>query len=613
MSTSLFSRPLTSFVAALVVVTTLALAATAAWAGPGYRPDSTHSSISLGAEIPTGVAIDQSSQVIYVAEASRDLINVQPGMIQQLNSSGVPTANSPFGTGGQDFFVGVAVDAATHGIYGYQIEGANTPLGPKGTPKVSAFSSTGTLGTSFGTANAEAETIAVNSSGRLLFPNDIANSVQIFNSSGAVEGAVICTVACPGGAFTTPQAVALDSAGKLYVVDSGGGGRVLRFAPSGGSYVYESTLQSGEGAVAVAVDSSNGNVFVGDLTGGTYHVVAYDSAGNEFDDFAAGAATKSMVEQISGQLAVNSTTHELYLSNPGGKNLKLFEPIASIPAPTATAVAPSPIGQATAILKATVNPQGHVLTSCGFEYTDHADFLANGYANAKDASCPAVVGTPESTTISAGVTGLNPGTSYDYRIKVESHGGAAESGDQSFQTLPPLPPEVTTGAATSLSKNGATLAGSLNPKGGTVSDCRFEYVSQAVFQSGGFSGAAAKACTTKPSGTTAAPVSAKITGLDAGTTYRYRLVATNNSGSTPAADASFATTAETCAENAALCPPSSTPTTPSVPAQVEAGPLPTQPVTQPKKKPLTCHKGFKKKRVRGKLKCVRIKKHRAKR
>src|SRR5262249_22617571 len=191
--------------------------------------------------------------------------------------------------------------------------------------------------------------------------------------------------------------------------------------------------------------------------------------------------------------AVNATTHELYLTNPGGKSLRLFEPIASIPAPTATPATPSLVGQVSATLKATVNPSGHVLTSCGFEYTDHADFLANGYANAKDASCPAVVGTPEATSVSSNVAGLTPGTSYDYRIKVESHGGSAESSDQSFQTLPPLPPEVTTGAATSLSKDGATLGGTLNPKGGTVSNCHFEYVTQAAFQSSGFTGAGSKA------------------------------------------------------------------------------------------------------------------------
>jgi hypothetical protein len=608
MSTSLFSRPLAAFVAALGSVIVLALSAATAWAGPGYRPDSTHPSIDLTGQVPAGVAIDQSSQAIYVAELSRNLNEIEAGLVEQLSPGGQPTANSPFGTGGQDFFTAVAVDAATHGIYAYQTEAPNTPVGPLGTPKVSAFSSTGTLGTSFATANSQAETIAVNSSGRLLFPDSVNDSVQILSSSGASEGSVTCP-GCPGGGFTAPQAVALDSAGKLYVVDSGGSGRVLRFSPSGSSYVYESTLQSGKGAVAVAVDSANGNVFVGDLTGGIYHVVAYDSAGTEFDDFAAGSATKSLIEPISGQLAVNSTTHELYLTNPGGGDLRLFEPIASIPAPTATSATSSAVGQVSATLKATVNPQGHVLTSCGFEYTDHADFLANGYANAKDAPCPAVVGSSEGTAVSANVTGLTPGTSYDFRIAVESHGGTAHSSDQSFETLPPLPPEATTGAATSVTKNGATLGGTLNPKGGVISNCHFEYVTEAAFQAGGFTGAASKACTTTPSGNTAVAISTKVTGLAAGTAYRFRAVATNNAGTTQATDAGFATTAETCAENAALCPPPVTPPSSSTPAPA---PLPSGPSTQPKKKPLTCHKGFKKKRVRGKLKCVRVKKHRAK-
>lgn len=608
---SFFSRSSASCAAVVSVAAALALSVATAWAGPGYRLDSAHPSIDLAGEVPSGVAIDQGSQAIYVAEASRALFSVQPGLVEQLSPSGVPTASSPFGTGGQDFFLAVAVDAATHGVYAYQIEAESTPQGPKGTPKMSAFSSAGALGTSFALANTLAETIAVNSSGRLLFPNHAVGGVQILSSSGTPEGSVTCA-GCPGGAFATPQAVALDSTGKLYVVDSAGTGRVLRFSPSGGSYSYESTLQAGRGAVAVAVDSSNNNVFVGDLTGGTYHVVAYDSAGVEFDDFAAGAATKSILEPISGQLAVNSTTHELYLTNPGGGDLRVFEPITSIPAPTVTAVTPSPVGQTSATLKATVNSQGHVLTSCGFEYTDHADFLANGYANARDASCPGVIGSPEATTVSANLTGLQPGTSYDYRIKVESHGGAGESGDQSFQALPPLPPEVTTGTATSLSKNGATLGGTLNPKGGTISNCHFEYVTQAAFQGSGFSGAASKACTTTPSGDTAVAISAKVTGLEASTTYRFRAVATNNSGTTQATDAGFATTAETCAENPALCPPAAPPA-PSTPAQVEAGPTPAGPSGQPRKKPLKCRKGFRKKRVRGKLKCVRVKKHRAKR
>jgi hypothetical protein len=608
MSRLIFSRPRMGFAAALLIVAATALSASAASAGPGYRLDSANSSISLNAEIPVGVAVDQSNQAIYVAEASRNLFSIGAGEVEQLSSSGVPTASSPFGTGGQDFFVSVAVNPLTHGIYAYQIEGA-TPSGPKGTSKVSVFSSSGVLGTSFSPANAEAQSLATDSSGRLFFPSNVTHSVQIYGASGTLEGSVTCS-ACPGGAFVKPQSVAIDSAGKLYVADGGNGGRVVKLAPSAGTYAYESTLQSGTGAVAVGVDSSSNDVFVGALVGGRYHVAAYDSSGAEFDDFGAGLITRSLIETISGQIAVNATTHRVYVSNPGGRNLRVFERVASIPAPTASIAAPSPLGQVTSTLRATVDSKGHVLTTCQFEYTDHADFLANGFANADIAACPGLVGESESTSLSVPVSGLTPSTSYNYRVKVASYGGATESGPQGFETLAPLPPESTTGSASALTKTTATLAGTVNPKGGTVSNCHFEWATEAAFQASGFTGASSKACLTTPSGNVANSVSAKVTGLTAGTTYRVRVVATNNSGTGTAADASFATVAETCAENAALCPPA---TTPSAPAQVEAGPAPLTPPAPAQPKPLKCHKGFKKQKVRGKLKCVKVKKHRSKR
>jgi hypothetical protein len=56
-------------------------------------------------------------------------------------------------------------------------------------------------------------------------------------------------------------------------------------------------------------------------------------------------------------------------------------------------------------------------------------------------------------------------------------------------------------------------------------------------------------------GSTATAVSAALSGLTAGTTYHYRVVGTNGGGTTNGADASFTTLADTCATNAALCPP----------------------------------------------------------
>jgi hypothetical protein len=598
--------------ALLVMIATLALEAPVAHAGPGYELDSTMPSIALAGEVPIGVAVDQSSEEIYVAELTTSLINsLQPGQVEQLDSEGVATAASPLTTGGQDLFISVAVDPATHGIFAYQGEGT-TPFGQKGKSTMSTLSSSGVLGSSFFPQNSEAGTLAVDSSSRVYFPNTTAGSVQVFSSTGTLEDTITCA-GCAGGVFGRPGSVAFDSAGNLYVVDRAGSGRVVKLVPSGGSYAYDSTLQTGGSPVVVAVDTSSGDIFVGNLVGTKYHVISYDPAGAAFDDFAAGLVRQSIVELATGQLAVNATTHELYLSDPGGKQLWAFEPVGSIPAPTATVAAPTPVGQVEATLRATVNPKAHVLTTCRFEYTNHADFLANGYTNAHSAACPAVIGNPEGVAISAVSSGLSPNTSYDYRIVIASHGGSDEDGNQSFQTLPAALPEATTGAASAISLTGATLAGSVNAKGGKVSNCHFDYVAEAEFQSTAFAGAKTKVCSVTPSGTAATAITAKATGLLAGTTYRFRVVATNNAGTTAAADKSFATTAETCEENPAMCPPAGGGAS-QPPAS--SGPSSTPPpvsVLAPIKKAPPCRKGFQKKQVRGKIKCVKVKKHRGKR
>jgi hypothetical protein len=604
MSRLVFSRSSARFgTLALVLSALILISAPAALAGPGYQPASP-SSIPLHAEIPVGVAVDQSSGDIYVAEMSTDLFNFQPGEVEQLSPNGTPTAGSPFGTGGQDIFVAVAVNPLNEGIYAYQGE-SETPAGHKGTSELSAFSSTGALGGSFPVANSLAGTIAVDATGKVFVPSSEAGSIQAFDSSGTLTSTITCGN-CPGGDFSEPAAVAFDSSGDLYVVERGGEERVIELEPSAGGYVYARTIQSEVGATAIAIDVSDDDIFVGDLASGKYHVVAYDSAGHAFDDFAAGLATQFSLVPAQGQLAVNSTTHDLYLTSPGGSQVRVLERIASIPAPTESAAAPNPVGQVTATLRASVNPKGHVLTTCEFQYTDHADFTANGYANAKVAKCPGLVGEAESVSVGASVAGLEPETSYDYRVRIASYGGSAENVNEGFETLPPLPPEASTGAVSSLTKASATLSGSVNAKGGTVSSCRFEYVTEAAFQASGFSGAPFKACTPTPSGNAASSVSAKVSGLTPATSYRFRVAVTNNSGTTQSPESSFATLAETCAENQAMCPPPPAQETPTASAPL---PEPAQPVPTPTaKKPLKCRKGFKKKTVRGKAKCVKAKK-----
>jgi hypothetical protein len=97
---------------------------------------------------------------------------------------------------------------------------------------------------------------------------------------------------------------------------------------------------------------------------------------------------------------------------------------------------------------------------------------------------------------------------------------------------------VTTGAADAIGQTTATLHGTVNPNG-LATGYHFEY---------GLDAGALTVYTSTPtqsagSGTSAVPVSADLGGLAAGTTYRYRLVASSSSGTSTGDEATFKTAA----------------------------------------------------------------------
>ena len=90
-------------------------------------------------------------------------------------------------------------------------------------------------------------------------------------------------------------------------------------------------------------------------------------------------------------------------------------------------------------------------------------------------------------------------------------------------------PTVTLNAASQRTGTSAMLSGSVNPEGIKLTECKFQYVTEEVFSKEGFAKAATAECKLTageiPPDKQTHPVTAAITGLTAGVTYRYRLLA----------------------------------------------------------------------------------------
>ena len=95
-------------------------------------------------------------------------------------------------------------------------------------------------------------------------------------------------------------------------------------------------------------------------------------------------------------------------------------------------------------------------------------------------------------------------------------------------------PTVVTGSASALTQTSATLSATVNPNGGEVKACSFEYGTTTSYGS-------SAACYSLPgSGTSPVAVSASVTGLINKTTYHFRISATNAGGTSVGSDQTFA-------------------------------------------------------------------------
>lgn len=198
-------------------------------------------------------------------------------------------------------------------------------------------------------------------------------------------------------------------------------------------------------------------------------------------------------------------------------------PFASAAAPSAVTAATTSVGASSAVVGGKVGPGGEE-TSWSVEYgTTPAYGSRTGARSAGN-------GTAQ-VDVTEQLRGLTTGATYHYRVVATNGTGTARGADLTFTTK--AAPAVVTSPASALGPTSATVAGTVDPNGSSTG-WWVEY---------GTSKSYGSRTDTQSAGAGANPVgvSVRLTGLRAGVTYHFRVVASNAVGTTRGGDRSFRT------------------------------------------------------------------------
>jgi hypothetical protein len=249
--------------------------------------------------------------------------------------------------------------------------------------------------------------------------------------------------------------------------------------------------------------------------------------------FGAGYGGQNASTQVEGLTAGETYYYRVVATNAAGTEYGAIDHFTAVVLPTVTTGAAQDPTRTSIAVAGTLDPNG-VATSYHFAYIEEAGYqaaLAQGARGAggdlyADGATTASVEAGEGTSpleVEVPVKGLLPETTYHYALVANSERGTVTGQDETFTTGAATPPIVTTGAASAITLSTATIAGMLSTQGLDVSyafEVSTEPGNPGPPSGGGSIGA----------GPTEASVSVALQGLQPGTTYYYRLLATSTDG-----------------------------------------------------------------------------------
>jgi hypothetical protein len=305
---------------------------------------------------------------------------------------------------------------------------------------------------------------------------------------------------------TGPTTGSLFVAGLREDRDGAREGAVFQFDSADGNFERTFASNQADQFGAIAVDPNTGTVLFQstNLSLLEYEAVA-TSEPKKLGRLLAGGFVGGFGLNEEGEAIVGESEHFGIYGTPA-------------PVPSVTVEPASGVSGTKAVLSGTVNPNNLPLTGCFFEYGESEETFSN------TAPCEGPFPPTDSSPhrVQAEISGLKSnGHTYKFRLVATAAGVREESPVESLTTLN----TVVTQPAGPISTTGATLNGIVRPEGEKTSACFFEF---GLNTNPGFERRipCIPGATELPQGFSPQSVSAPIAGLEAATTYRYRLVAT---------------------------------------------------------------------------------------
>ncbi len=387
---------------------------------------------------PQALAVDRASGDVYVLDVATETV-------QRFDASGSPADFSALGSNTLDGVAGGA-DATPEGGFSFDSNSAaqvavDNSGGPAdgfvyvansfgGGGRIDVFDSTGAfVGEISGSAasplsGGEACGVAVAPSGAV-YASYYGSHIDRYTPTDGVPSHDTF-----GGQLAGLNAncnIAVDSAGSVYA-STWATGPLTKYAASQFGQASAAGTVVDAKSLAVAVDASTDDVFVDEGT----QVVEFDSSGSLVGLSGAGTLSGS-----SYGVAVNATTGALYASDAALGNVARFGPAQNqLVLPEVTTQPAQDLAPTHATLRGVVAPPQDLRSTYYLEYG-----TSTSYGTSVPATRDGEAGSTASVAALERLDGLQPGTTYHYRLVASDRDGSKAGQDQVFTTTvaPPAP------------------------------------------------------------------------------------------------------------------------------------------------------------------------------